>query len=78
MAPVPCLKDDGGDTTEKFGDRKIWQMRPFAINLSVTKSPGLLLSPLLPAMTDLGRNLCKPPAEFRRNQGAHLMFSIGL
>jgi hypothetical protein len=67
MAPVPCLKDDVGDTTEKFGDRKIWQMFPFAINLSVTKSFGLMLSPLLSVMTDPARNLCKSPAEFRRN-----------
>ena len=48
MAAVLCLQDKGGDTTEKFGDRKIWRMRPSAINLSVTKSSGLLLPPLLP------------------------------
>ena len=67
MAPGLCLEGTVVNTTEKFGDRKIWQMRPFAINLSVTKSFGLLLLPLLPAMADLDRNLCKPPAEFRRN-----------
>jgi hypothetical protein len=78
MAPGLCLEGNVVDTTEEFGDRKIWQMRLSAINLSVTKSFGPLLPPLFPAMADLDRNLCKPPAEFRRNQGAHLMFSIGL
>jgi hypothetical protein len=67
MAPGLCPEGTVVDTTEKFSDRKIWQMCPSAINLSVTKSSGLLLPPLLPAMADLDRNLCKPPAEFRRN-----------
>jgi hypothetical protein len=67
MAPDLCLEEVVGETSEKFSDRKIWQMFPFAINLSVTKSFGLMLSPLLSVMTDPARNHCKPPAEFRRN-----------
>jgi hypothetical protein len=47
MAPDLCLEDAVGDTTEKFGDRKIWQLRPFAINLPVAKSFGRMFAPRL-------------------------------
>ena len=55
MAPELCLEGTVVNTTEKFSDRKIWQIGRSAINLSVTKSSGLLLPPRFPAMADLDR-----------------------
>ena len=78
MAPVLCMEAKGDGATERFSDRKIREIRPSAIDISVTKSSGLLLRPLLAAMADRDREICRPPVELRRNLGAHLMFSIGL
>ena len=55
MAPELCLEGTVVNTTKKFSDRKIWQIGRSAINLSVTKSSGLLLPPRFPAMADLDR-----------------------